>query len=177
MHNNKNSLKKHNFVLIIKLFLILSVAFSLILINLTCSSPSPKKIKTEPQKKELLIKEQKESKITKETDKEEKSPETAQKKEESIIEDASSLLEEAMDAYQDAQLAWEKGDLDTALNALDEAYALILKAKIPFDSPLLQEKNDLRLLIARRIQEIYASRLTTVGENNKTIPILSLIHI
>lgn len=83
----------------------------------------------------------------------------------------SEILEEALDAYQDAQTAWEKADIDTALAALDEAYKLILKLKLPQDSPLIQEKNDLRLLIARRIQEIYASHLIAVGNNHKTIPL------
>jgi len=70
----------------------------------------------------------------------------------------SQLLEEAFDAYQDARLAWDRGDLETALVALDEAYSILLKLDLPLDSPLIQEKNDLRLLIARRIQEIHASR-------------------
>lgn len=94
-----------------------------------------------------------------------------------IKEDPSVLLEEALDAYQDALLVWEKGDLDTALAALDEAYSLILKLKLPLDSPLVQEKNDLRLLIAQRIQEIYASRLITVGDNHKTIPLEENKHV
>jgi len=84
----------------------------------------------------------------------------------------TSLLEEALDSYQDAQSAWERGDFETALAALDEAYELILKAELSQDSPLIQEKNDLRLLIAQRIQEIYGSRLITVGDNNKTIPLV-----
>lgn len=89
----------------------------------------------------------------------------------------SSLLEEALDAYQDAQNAWERGDFDTALSALDEAYSIILKVELPQDSPLVQEKNDLRLLIAQRIQEIYASRLIAVGDNNKTIPLVENNHV
>ena len=87
-------------------------------------------------------------------------------------EDASVLLEEAFNTYQDALNAWEKGDLDVALQILDEAYGLILKASLPLDSPLCQEKNDLRLLIAQRIQQIHASRLVTVGDNHKTIPLV-----
>ncbi len=86
-------------------------------------------------------------------------------------ENPSSLLEEALDTYQDALRAWEKGDFETALAALDEAYSLILRLNISPNSPLIQEKNDLRLLIAQRIQEIYASRLITVGDNNQTIPL------
>jgi len=83
-----------------------------------------------------------------------------------------SLLEEALNSYQEAKQAKEKGDLDGALAALDEAYSLILKADISSDSPLFQEKNDLRLLIAQKIQEIYASRLTPIGQNQKTIPLV-----
>src|SRR4030042_3150384 len=86
-------------------------------------------------------------------------------------EEPSVLLEEALNTYQDALAAWEKGDWDSAFQALDEAYGLILKVQLPPDSPLLQEKNDLRLLIAQRIQEIYASRPVTVGDNHKTIPL------
>ena len=71
-----------------------------------------------------------------------------------INEDSPTLLEEAYDAYQDALLAWQKGDFETALAALDETYSLIIRLKLPQDSPLLQEKNDIRLLIAKRIQEI-----------------------
>ncbi len=86
-------------------------------------------------------------------------------------EDPSVILEEALNTYQNALTAWEKGELDSAFQALDEAYALILKVQLPGDSALLQEKNDLRLLIAQRIQQIYASRPVTVGDNHKTIPL------
>ena len=93
-------------------------------------------------------------------------PEEEQKK------DPSELLEEAMNAYQDAKIAWDQGDMDTALTALDEAYRLIIDIELPHDSPLIQEKTDLRLLIARRIQEIYASQATVIGENYQTIPLI-----
>ena len=82
----------------------------------------------------------------------------------------AEILEQALQAYQEAQDAWEKADVDTALAALDEAYAQILKLKVNQNSPVFQEKNDLRLLIARRIQEIYASHLIAVGNNHQTIP-------
>lgn len=91
--------------------------------------------------------------------------------------DPSELLEEALDAYQDARIAWERGDFDTSLAALDEAYSLILKLELPQDSSLIQAKNDLRLLIAQRIQEIYGSRLITVGDNHQTIPLVENKHV
>jgi membrane-bound lytic murein transglycosylase D len=81
------------------------------------------------------------------------------------------ILEEALNTYQEALTAWEKGDWDAAFDALDEAYGLILKVDLPPDSPLAQEKNDLRLLIAQRIQQIYASRPVAIGDNHKTIPV------
>lgn len=95
----------------------------------------------------------------------------------SFQDDPLSVLEDALYVYQDSQLAWEKGDFDTALAALDDAYGLILKFNLPPDSSLIQEKNDLRLLIARRIQEIYASQLTAVGNNHQTIPLVENEHV
>jgi len=89
----------------------------------------------------------------------------------------SQLLGEAFDAYQDARLACDRGDLETALAALDEAYSILLKLDLPIDSPLIQEKNDLRLLIARRIQEIYASRFTAISGNNGSIPLTENKHV
>ncbi len=86
--------------------------------------------------------------------------------------DSFEFLEGAISAYHDARLAWDKGDFETALAALDEAYYLLLQTRLPEDSPLVQEKDDLRLLIAQRIQEIYASRLSTAGENHQTIPLV-----
>ncbi|MDH4270776.1 MAG: LysM peptidoglycan-binding domain-containing protein [Candidatus Aminicenantes bacterium] len=86
-------------------------------------------------------------------------------------EDAAELLEAALNTYQDALAAWDKGESEAALLALDEAYGFILRAQLPQDSPLLQEKKDLRLLIAQRIQQIYAARLVTVGDNHKSIPL------
>lgn len=83
----------------------------------------------------------------------------------------SVLLDEALNIYQEAVAAWEKGETDAALHSLDEAYSLMLKARLQPDSPLVQEKNDLRLLIAQRVQQIYASRPVVVGDNHKTIPL------
>lgn len=86
--------------------------------------------------------------------------------------DPQEALEEAMNAYQESLLAWDRGQLELALNSLDEAYSVILKIELSSDSPLLQEKNDLRLLIAQRIQEIYASQATAIGENHGSIPLV-----
>jgi membrane-bound lytic murein transglycosylase D len=86
--------------------------------------------------------------------------------------DDASTLEEAMNACQEAEQLWERGDFDAALATLDSAYGLLLKCDLPPDSPLCQEKNDLRLTIAKRIQTIHASRINPPKENHKTIPLV-----
>lgn len=83
----------------------------------------------------------------------------------------ANLMEQALEAYQDALAAWDQGDKDSALTALDQAYSLIIKLDVAQDSPQFQEKNDLRLMIAQRIQEIYASHLSTIPNNHNTIPL------
>lgn len=96
----------------------------------------------------------------------------ASQEEEAPADSSSQLLEEALTAYQESQNAWERGDIDAALAALDETYRIILDFKLSPDSPLNQDKNDLRLLIARRIQEVYASQLSAINGSQKTIPLV-----
>ena len=86
--------------------------------------------------------------------------------------DTSALLEEAFAAYEEAQAALAREDMDGALAKLDEAYGLLLKMSLPSDSPLLQEKNDLRILIAQRIQKISVSRTTLASPVNGSIPLI-----
>ncbi|HPW18026.1 MAG TPA: LysM peptidoglycan-binding domain-containing protein [Candidatus Aminicenantes bacterium] len=86
--------------------------------------------------------------------------------------DAASLLEDAFAAYEEAQAALEREDMDGALARLDEAYSLLLKISAPTDSPILQEKSDLRILIAQRIQKISAFRTTLASPVNGSIPLV-----
>jgi membrane-bound lytic murein transglycosylase D len=81
------------------------------------------------------------------------------------------LMEQALETYQDALTAREKGDNDSALESLDEAYGIIVRLKVSQDSSLFQEKNDLRLMIAQRIREIYTSHQIEVINNHKSIPL------
>jgi len=93
-------------------------------------------------------------------------------KAEELDKDAAALLEDAFGAYEEAQAALGREDMDGALAKLDEAYGLLLKMSLPADSPLLQEKTDLRLLIAQRIQKISASRTTLASSVNGSIPLV-----
>jgi len=176
--------KKHLIFCIILCFL-----FSGIYKCSTTNSTSTEKINTHPLSQDMKKiedskeRESKNKEVKKENKKENEkklnsqTPQLAPQEQKYNLDEASSLLEEAMDVYQDAQQAWERGDFNTAITALDEAYGIILKVKLPPDSPLLQEKDDLRLLIAKRIQEIYASRLITAGDNSKTIPLIENEHV
>jgi membrane-bound lytic murein transglycosylase D len=96
-----------------------------------------------------------------------------QKKNEASGEDKCAiLLEEALNFYQEALAVRERGDLDGSQNALDKAFEFILKMDLTADSPLLQQKNDLRLLISQRIQELYAVRRNPISQNHKSIPLV-----
>lgn len=83
----------------------------------------------------------------------------------------SSQTEVVYSLYQEAQTALEKGDLDQALDWLDQAYAALLNIDASPESPLYQEKHDLRILIVQKIQQIYAFRLPLPSTNHKTIPL------
>ncbi len=84
----------------------------------------------------------------------------------------AAILEEALSLYQEAKQARARNDLDAALTSLDDAYGLLLKIEIAPESGFFREKTDLRLLIAQRIQEIYASRRNPVVDNHKSIPLV-----
>ncbi len=80
-------------------------------------------------------------------------------------------LDEALDFCQAAQDFWQKGELDNALEALDKAYSLIVSIDPAEEEAYVQQKEDLRFLIAKRILEIYASRNIVVNGNHNEIPL------
>jgi membrane-bound lytic murein transglycosylase D len=87
-------------------------------------------------------------------------------------------LDEALDLCGLAQEYWEKGELENALETLDQAYALILNVDDAKDNPkFIQQKEDLRFLISKRILEIYASRNTVVSGNFNEIPLTLNRHV
>jgi membrane-bound lytic murein transglycosylase D len=88
-----------------------------------------------------------------------------------------AILDEALDFCHAAQDFWQKGELENAIQALDQAYSLILNVDT-FDIPkLTQQKEDLRFTISKRILEIYASRNIVVNGNHNAIPITINKHV
>ncbi|MBC7363889.1 MAG: LysM peptidoglycan-binding domain-containing protein [Candidatus Aminicenantes bacterium] len=88
------------------------------------------------------------------------------------LQENNSSTDEVYALYQEAQTAIEKGNMDEALNLLDKAYEALLKIEAPVDSPLYQEKYDLRIMLAQKIQQVYAFRLPPPSSNHKSIPLV-----
>lgn len=93
------------------------------------------------------------------------------------IKEMQTFLDEALDFCQVSQVFWQKGELENAIEALDKAYSLILTIDT-YDIPkLIQQKEDLRFMISKRILEIYASRNIVVNGNHNAIPMVMNKHI
>lgn len=85
---------------------------------------------------------------------------------------SQGVFDQALDFCNASQDFWQKGELDNALQSLDQAYSLIMNIDIVNSPKLLQQKDDLRFMISKRILEIYASRNTVVSGNHNAIPII-----
>lgn len=80
-------------------------------------------------------------------------------------------FDKSLEFYQTAMEFWQQGELESALEALDNGYALIINTEVGEDPKFIQQKDDLRFMISKRILEIYASRHTTVKGNHNAIPV------
>jgi membrane-bound lytic murein transglycosylase D len=86
-------------------------------------------------------------------------------------------LDDALDLCQLSQDFWQQGELENAVDALDRAYALILSVDTSDQPKLIQQKEDLRFMISKRILEIYASRNIVINGNYNAIPITINRHV
>jgi membrane-bound lytic murein transglycosylase D len=87
------------------------------------------------------------------------------------------VLDSALEYCQASNELWERGDLEGAVDALDTAYSMILTVDTEEDPELLQQKEDIRFTISKRIIEAYASRLTTAQGNHNAIPLTMNDHV
>ncbi|PKN70702.1 MAG: lytic transglycosylase [Deltaproteobacteria bacterium HGW-Deltaproteobacteria-12] len=85
-------------------------------------------------------------------------------------EDEQDMMEKALDLLEVADNYWEKGDVENTLNILDKAYALILDTN--GDPAVAREKDDLRLLISKRILAAYSSKQTVTNGIASEIPLI-----
>jgi len=88
------------------------------------------------------------------------------------------MLDSALEFCQASNDYWEHGDLENAVDALDQAYSLILKINANTANPeILQQKEDLRFTISKRITEVYSSRFIVANGNHKAIPMVMNRHV
>lgn len=86
-------------------------------------------------------------------------------------------LDDALELCELSQDYWQQGELENAVEALDRAYALILSVDTSDQPKLIQQKEDLRFMISKRILEIYASRNIVVNGNHNAIPVVVNRHV
>jgi len=86
------------------------------------------------------------------------------------------LIDAALAYCQASNDFWQQGELDNAIDALDKAYSLVLQIE-GADAEILQEKEDLRITISKRIIEVYASRFTVANGTHKAIPLIMNSHV
>lgn len=80
------------------------------------------------------------------------------------------IMEISLSLLEDSQELWEKGDVEGAIKLLDQAYDLMLKTN--GDPDIARQKDDLRLLISKRIVTIYTSLQTKTNGKHSEIPLI-----
>jgi membrane-bound lytic murein transglycosylase D len=86
-------------------------------------------------------------------------------------EKGQALLDAALDFIAASQEYWSEGNLEKAIATLDQAYTYVLDVHSVDHPELIQQKEDLRFTISKRILEIYASRYTAINGNHNEIPL------
>jgi len=86
-------------------------------------------------------------------------------------------LDSALEFCQASDEYWERGDLDNALAALDQAYSLILEISPRSHPDILQQRDDLRAAISKRIMQVYTSRFTVANGLQTAIPLDTNRHV
>jgi membrane-bound lytic murein transglycosylase D len=96
---------------------------------------------------------------------------------EEVAKDPQMILDEALEFCEASRDFWSKGDFDNAIASLDEAYSLLLEADTKERPRLIQQKEEIRFVICKRMLEIYASQRTAVNGNHNAIPTVMNEHV
>jgi membrane-bound lytic murein transglycosylase D len=97
-------------------------------------------------------------------------PDTKHTKTKMEVEEEQDLMEKALELLEMADGFWKKGDIENTLTNLDKAYALVLDTN--GDIEIARQKDDLRLLISRRILALYSSQQTKTNGKASEVPLL-----
>lgn len=87
------------------------------------------------------------------------------------------MLDSALEFCNASNDFWEQGDLENAIDALDESYSIILRINHNNSPEIQQQIDDLRFTISQRILQVYSSRFTVVNGNHKAIPLDMNSHV
>ena len=86
------------------------------------------------------------------------------------VEEEQDLMDNVLAILEVADNYWNEGDIENTLNELDKAYALLLDTN--GDVEIARQKDDLRLLISRRILAVYSSKQTKTNGKASEIQLL-----
>lgn len=86
------------------------------------------------------------------------------------LEVEQDIMEKALELLNNSQELWVNGEIEYALDALDQAYAILLD--VNGDADMARQKDDLRLLISKKILAIYTSRQSITSGRRSEIPIV-----
>ena len=87
------------------------------------------------------------------------------------------LVDDALYYYQEALEYWNSSEPDRAILSLDQSYQIIFSIQDEDDPEITQQKEDLRLLISKRILEIYASRIHPQMDHSREMPLAMNQHV
>ena len=83
---------------------------------------------------------------------------------------AQDMMERALSLLDESQVQWTRGDIEGAIKLLDQAYELVLNTDA--DSSIARDRDDLRLLISKRILAVYSSMQSKTGGKYSEIPLV-----
>ena len=98
-------------------------------------------------------------------------PQIPEGEEDYLEETERDIMEEALVLLNESHDYWVNGDLENALEMLDQAYALLLDTNGNPD--IARQKDDLRLMISKRILSIYNSLQTVAKGKRSEIPVIT----
>ena len=96
-------------------------------------------------------------------------PQIPEGKKESPEEAERDIMEEALVLLNESHNYWVKGDFEDALEMLDQAYAILLDTN--GDPDIARQKDDLRLMISKRILTLYNSIQANAKGKRSEIPL------
>jgi membrane-bound lytic murein transglycosylase D len=98
-------------------------------------------------------------------------PKVQENSKERMDEAEGDIMEEALVLLNESHSYWVNGDLEGALDMLDQAYALLIDTNGNPD--IARQKDDLRLMISKRILTLYNSIQTNAKGMHSEIPVIT----